>query len=249
MYLKQQNQVEDRSLGAKVKEIQRTNKKPIPKIIRFIENPSGKFSLPGKCSLYNHDCLHLILHQGFSLPGEAYVIGFCMGSDIDTNWLHLFIFKIFSRYLYPREYQFDSHHFPDFSAGFNYARSLTQRNINRLNFEVLAEYEVEEIRSLLEINLQELEKNQHFSMKPKRNSNKYNLGEIFKWASSMLGILGGFLLALNLKVSPYGFLILATSSFSMLVSSCINKDKGLIFYSLSIFLFVDLLGIYRWIIN
>lgn len=244
MYLEPQNKVEDRSLGQKVIAIQRTNQKPIPKIIKFIENPESEFSLPGKCSLYNHDCLHVILHQGLNLSGEAYVVGFCMGSDLDPNWIHLFVFNIFSRYLYPKEYRFCSKHFVNFWAGFDYARSLTERNINRLSFQVLAEYEVEDIRSLLEIEPQELEKIK-LNMKPRKN----NLGETFKWLSSLLGILGGFILALNLKVSPYGFLILATSSFSMLISSYINQDKGLIFYSLSIFLFVDLLGIYRWIIN
>ncbi|KAM3105491.1 hypothetical protein, partial [Phormidesmis sp. 146-33] len=45
------------------------------------------------------------------------------------------------------------------------------------------------------------------------------------------------------------FIFLACSSSQMLLSSILRKDQSMIFYSASLFLFVDCLGVYRWIFN
>lgn len=244
MYFEKGSKIEDLNLGQRVQVIKSFDCKSIPKIVRFFENPGSKFSLPGRCWLYDHDAWHVILDKDLDLFGEGYVIGFCMGSDRDTKWFHILIYKILSSYIYPKEYKFSLPHFVEFDAGFNYARNLEKKNLNQFDFLGFAEYDVNEVRKLLGIELSKLCLNK-YDMKPQ----KKNLGEIFKWVSSLFGILGGFMLAVNLEFSPYGFIFLAGSSFSMLISSCINRDKGLIFYSLSIFLGVDLVGIYRWIIQ
>ena len=85
----------------------------------------------------------------------------------------------------------------------------------------------------------------------KRQSKKtqLNWAENFKWSSSFFAVIGGFILALNLAISSYGFILLAASSSQLLISSLLKKDKSLIFYSGSIFFCVDLLGIYRWILK
>ena len=82
----------------------------------------------------------------------------------------------------------------------------------------------------------------------RKKASKYKLAQLLKISSSCFAIVGGILLALKLNISGYGFLFLATSSFQMLLSNILLKDKSMIFYAASIFLFVDCLGIYRWLL-
>lgn len=69
-----------------------------------------------------------------------------------------------------------------------------------------------------------------------------------KLSSSIFAIIGGVLLALNIKISGYGFIFLAMSSGQMLVASILMRDQMMIFYSGSLFIFVDCLGVYRWLL-
>jgi len=56
----------------------------IPFIIQLFENPKYDFlrfgKVPGSIDLFGHDLIHILLGQDMSLPGEAYVIGYTMGS-------------------------------------------------------------------------------------------------------------------------------------------------------------------------
>lgn len=70
-----------------------------------------------------------------------------------------------------------------------------------------------------------------------------------KWASCFFAVLGGVLLASKTTISGYGFIFLAMSSSHMLVASCLASDKSMICYSGAIFLFVDCLGVYRWLLS
>jgi uncharacterized membrane protein len=67
--------------------------------------------------------------------------------------------------------------------------------------------------------------------------------------SSALAITGGVMLASNTSVSSYGFIFLAFSSGSMLITNTLLNNKSMIIYAASLFVFVDCLGIYRWIIK
>lgn len=70
-----------------------------------------------------------------------------------------------------------------------------------------------------------------------------------KWSSSTCAIVGGVLLAAKVDLSGYGFIFLALSSSQMLLASILSKDQSMIFYSASLFLFVDCLGVYRWVLS
>ena len=70
-----------------------------------------------------------------------------------------------------------------------------------------------------------------------------------KLSSSLCALLGGGLVASNTPFSGYGFLLLVLSSSQLLVSSTLDKDLALIFYAGSVFLFVDCLGVYRWLLT
>lgn len=78
-------------------------------------------------------------------------------------------------------------------------------------------------------------------------SNK-KIAQYLKYVSCLFAILGGILLASNTELSGYGFLYLAISSSHMLAASCLANDKTMICYSASVFLCVDCLGVYRWLL-
>ena len=77
---------------------------------------------------------------------------------------------------------------------------------------------------------------------------KHPLSQLLKISSSICAVIGGVILAANLSISSYGFVFLALSSSQLLISSIQTKDRLMIIYSGSIFLFVDCLGIYRWLL-
>jgi hypothetical protein len=70
-----------------------------------------------------------------------------------------------------------------------------------------------------------------------------------KLFSAFCAVAGGILLASNTAVSGYGFIFFAFSSSQLLVASLQEKDNRMIFYSASLFIFVDCPGIYRWILS
>jgi hypothetical protein len=80
-------------------------------------------------------------------------------------------------------------------------------------------------------------------------SKKYQLSEKLKLSSSFFALIGGILLASNTKISGYGFIFLAMSSSQMLIASWQITDKTMILYSASVFIFVDCLGVYRWLLS
>jgi hypothetical protein len=73
--------------------------------------------------------------------------------------------------------------------------------------------------------------------------------QLLQWSSSICAVAGGIILAARTTVSGYGFIFLALSSSQMLIASIRTKNTAMIVYASSIFLFVDCLGIYRWILN
>ena len=76
------------------------------------------------------------------------------------------------------------------------------------------------------------------------------LTQLLRYSSSVFALAGGIILASNMsEISKYGFIFLALSSFQMLISSVSLRDQSMLIYSASLFIFVDCLGIYRWIIQ
>ena len=79
--------------------------------------------------------------------------------------------------------------------------------------------------------------------------NKKQVANLLKYSSIFCALLGGILLASNVNDSGYGFIFLALSSAQLLVASIQNKDTSTILYAASVFIFVDCLGVYRWVLN
>lgn len=79
--------------------------------------------------------------------------------------------------------------------------------------------------------------------------NEKQVASILKYSSIFCALLGGILLASNVNTSGYGFIFLALSSGQLFLASLKNKDTSTVLYAASVFLFVDCLGVYRWVLN
>lgn len=79
--------------------------------------------------------------------------------------------------------------------------------------------------------------------------NKKTIAKLFKYSSIFCALLGGILLASNIPTSGYGFIFLALSSGQLLLASLQDRDMTTILYAAAVFVFVDCLGVYRWILN
>jgi hypothetical protein len=79
--------------------------------------------------------------------------------------------------------------------------------------------------------------------------NKKQVVNLLKYSSIFCALLGGILLASNISNSGYGFIFLALSSGQLFVASIQNKDTSTVLYAASVFIFVDCLGVYRWVLN
>ena len=128
------------------------NQSDIPLIVRLFENPSSPIALPGKISLHNHDCLHILLGLGFSPQEEAFILGFTMGNDDQTKLWHVRLFKLISQFIYPTKYQFNRYDLDIFDWGFEYGKKLECRNINLIEFAYYYERTIKELRELFDIN-------------------------------------------------------------------------------------------------
>jgi hypothetical protein len=84
---------------------------------------------------------------------------------------------------------------------------------------------------------------------PESIPKKDSIAKFLQWSSSACAVAGGVMLASNSAVSGYGFIFLALSSSQMLVASIRTQNTSMIVYAGSVFLFVDCLGIYRWILK
>jgi hypothetical protein len=130
----------------------------IPWIIQLFENPRSPFALPGKITLYNHDCLHVLLERGVAPEDEAFVIGFTMGNDPKTHWFHLLIYKILASFFYPAKYQFNRQHWTSFDLGFLCGKKLSPKytNINLFDFSYYQNSSIEELRGDFGIRMEDL---------------------------------------------------------------------------------------------
>lgn len=87
-------------------------------LVRLIENPASPFALPGAVTLFNHDCIHILLGRGLLNQDEAFVIGFTMGTaKEELTKFHEYLFKQVATRLYPKPYRFSKRHLLSFDLG------------------------------------------------------------------------------------------------------------------------------------
>ncbi|PSB06298.1 hypothetical protein C7B62_23215 [Pleurocapsa sp. CCALA 161] len=144
--------IADISLKSVYQQMNLNNQSDIPLIIRLFENPRSPIALPGKISLHNHDCLHIILGLGVSPAEEAFIIGFTMGNDDSTKIWHVRLFKFIARFVYPLKYRIAHQHLNIFDLGFEHGKNHKYRNLNQIEFDRFYTITIKELRELFDIN-------------------------------------------------------------------------------------------------
>jgi hypothetical protein len=121
----------------------------IPRIVWLLENPKSPIALPGAIDLYGHDCMHLLLKQGFSSAHEAYVVGFTMGNSRQLRPIHLWILRFAARYLYPSPYRMSAEEIEIFNVGVKMGRSAPIRDLCDLDFHSFNDIPIAQLRQQL----------------------------------------------------------------------------------------------------
>jgi drug/metabolite transporter (DMT)-like permease len=68
-----------------------------------------------------------------------------------------------------------------------------------------------------------------------------------KWAGTAFGVAGATLIALNLPISGWGFILFLVSSASWTVAGVMMREHSLILLNAA-FTVINVIGIYRWLI-
>ncbi|MFH0134816.1 hypothetical protein ACGLHS_31695 [Variovorax sp. VaC1] len=71
-----------------------------------------------------------------------------------------------------------------------------------------------------------------------------NPADICEWAGSLLGIAGALLLALNLKISRYGWFVFLAANVAMIAFAILIDRRGLLLQQVT-FTGTSLIGIHR----
>ena len=82
----------------------------VPFLVRLVENPGLDLPLldvfHGAPDLPTHDYLHIVLGRGLLAKDEAFVIGFTMGATDQVGRGEEFLYGVFAKYFYPKQYRF-----------------------------------------------------------------------------------------------------------------------------------------------
>lgn len=68
-----------------------------------------------------------------------------------------------------------------------------------------------------------------------------------KWTGTSTGIVGAIWVALNIATSGWGFVFFAVSASSWAAAGWLMREPSLVLLN-SVFLAINILGIYRWLI-
>ncbi len=70
---------------------------------------------------------------------------------------------------------------------------------------------------------------------------------VLKWTGTVTGVAGALILALNLPLSGWGWVLFATSALTWTIAGIVMRELSLVLLQGG-FLAVDFLGIYRWLV-
>ena len=68
-----------------------------------------------------------------------------------------------------------------------------------------------------------------------------------RWFGTLTGVAGAFVLALNIPISGWGWVLFTLSSVSWTIAGLVLKDMSLAVLQAA-FVVVDVIGIWRWLI-
>jgi len=144
----------------------------VPLMIRLIENPDFNFLnlFPGRVSLSNHDCIHVILGRGLLPKDEAFVIGYTMGSTKKMTKFKKWLFLFFVKHLYPKTYSFTNEEVETYNYGL-IAGTKCPTDLSKANFRWWGGWTIHDIRRKLGVDtnflkiIYRLEKNKYLNSK------------------------------------------------------------------------------------
>lgn len=122
----------------------------VPMIVRLMENPA--FDVPplsmfrGRVTLWQHDCIHLLLGRGTTLIDEAFTIGFTMGSTKRMSTAALRLFSVVAGRLYPKAYRFPGAARRVFRDAVHLGMISACRPLDEVDFEPLMDLPLREVR-------------------------------------------------------------------------------------------------------
>ncbi len=123
----------------------------VPLIIKLVENPKYDIGLfAGNVSLYNHDCIHLLLGRGLRVKDEAFVIGFTMGSTKKMWRWRRNLYMFCAKYLFPEGYSFGEEERFVFNMGVM-AGSQCSADLSKADCFKLKNFKIDYARKLLDI--------------------------------------------------------------------------------------------------
>ena len=123
----------------------------VPLIIKLVENPKYDIGLfAGNVSLYNHDCIHLLLGRGLRVKDEAFVIGFTMGSTKKMWRWRRNLYMFCAKYLFPEGYRFGEEERFVFNMGVM-AGSQCSADLSKADCSKLKNFKIDHVRKLLDI--------------------------------------------------------------------------------------------------
>jgi len=68
-----------------------------------------------------------------------------------------------------------------------------------------------------------------------------------RWIGTTTGVVGALVLALNIPVSGWGWVLFTISSISWTIAGLVLKDMSLVVLQAA-FVVVDVIGVWRWLI-
>jgi len=68
-----------------------------------------------------------------------------------------------------------------------------------------------------------------------------------EWSGALLGVGAALLLALNIPISAWAYVLYLLSSILLLLWAVLEKAYGIAFQNF-VFILINLIGIYRWLI-
>lgn len=71
--------------------------------------------------------------------------------------------------------------------------------------------------------------------------------KILGWLGAVLGPVGAILLALNIQISPFGYVFFLVGSASWVIYAASRRDKPVLVQSLQ-FTVINVVGLYNWVL-
>ncbi|MCB2081529.1 MAG: hypothetical protein H6908_01040 [Hyphomicrobiales bacterium] len=121
-------------------------------LVRLFENPASPIAFKGAVTLERHDCIHVLIGRGLLPQDEAFVIGFTMGTSKAVSAVEAAVFKLVTKYVYPKYYRFTDHELEVYEMGLQRGHECRVEHIYDFPFEDYMDWKLGDLRALIGVN-------------------------------------------------------------------------------------------------